>query len=193
MEPAIVASIHLPRRRAPSSKLCHAAAATFATVRPIQRTGKVWISTPRTLGHACPRGARSAARCRLLYCGPPAFMSDLTAGLTGWGVAANRIHTEIFGAGPSDNSGHRCARRVDCPTLPDGAPARDRWSLSPVAVSMFAGGRRSKACSSWPKRATYLCDGRVERASATLVRPDLWQGRSATGPTRSMHRRTAMC
>ena len=34
-------------------------------------------------------------------CGPPAFMTDLPAGLTAWGVAANRIHTETFGAGPS--------------------------------------------------------------------------------------------
>jgi ferredoxin-NADP reductase len=33
-------------------------------------------------------------------CGPPAFMSDLTAGLTGWGVSASRIHTEIFGSPP---------------------------------------------------------------------------------------------
>jgi ferredoxin len=33
-------------------------------------------------------------------CGPPAFMSDLTAGLTGWGVSASRIHTEIFGSAP---------------------------------------------------------------------------------------------
>jgi len=35
---------------------------------------------------------------------------------------------------------------------------------------------------------TYLCDGRAERGSATVVRPVLWLGPSATGPTRSMHR-----
>ncbi len=34
-------------------------------------------------------------------CGPSAFMNDLTAGLAAWGVAPGRIHTEIFGAGPS--------------------------------------------------------------------------------------------
>jgi ferredoxin-NADP reductase/MOSC domain-containing protein YiiM len=33
-------------------------------------------------------------------CGPPAFMRDLTVGLAGWGVAANRIHTENFGSAP---------------------------------------------------------------------------------------------
>jgi ferredoxin-NADP reductase/MOSC domain-containing protein YiiM len=32
-------------------------------------------------------------------CGPAAFMRDLSAGLTAWGVASNRIHTEMFGSG----------------------------------------------------------------------------------------------
>ena len=31
-------------------------------------------------------------------CGPPAFLRDLTAGLAAWGVTADHIHTEIFGA-----------------------------------------------------------------------------------------------
>ena len=38
-------------------------------------------------------------------CGPTAFMSDLTAGLAAWGVAPKRIHTEIFGSGPSKTPG----------------------------------------------------------------------------------------
>jgi ferredoxin len=38
-------------------------------------------------------------------CGPSAFMSDLTAGLAGWGAAASRIHTEAFGPGPSRTPG----------------------------------------------------------------------------------------
>jgi ferredoxin-NADP reductase/MOSC domain-containing protein YiiM len=38
-------------------------------------------------------------------CGPQAFMSDLTAGLAAWGVAARRIHTELFGSGPSRTPG----------------------------------------------------------------------------------------
>src|SRR5262249_36048279 len=32
-------------------------------------------------------------------CGPSAFLDDLIAGLAGWGVAHDRIHTEIFGSG----------------------------------------------------------------------------------------------
>jgi ferredoxin-NADP reductase/MOSC domain-containing protein YiiM len=38
-------------------------------------------------------------------CGPSAFMSDLTVGLTGWGVPISRIHTENFGSGPPKTPG----------------------------------------------------------------------------------------
>jgi ferredoxin-NADP reductase/MOSC domain-containing protein YiiM len=38
-------------------------------------------------------------------CGPSAFMSDLTAGLAALGVPPDRIHTEMFGAGPSITPG----------------------------------------------------------------------------------------
>jgi ferredoxin-NADP reductase/MOSC domain-containing protein YiiM len=38
-------------------------------------------------------------------CGPSSFISDLTAGLAASGVAPTRIHTEIFGAGPSRTPG----------------------------------------------------------------------------------------
>jgi ferredoxin-NADP reductase/MOSC domain-containing protein YiiM len=51
-------------------------------------------------------------------CGPPAFMSDLTAGLAGWGVAASRIHTEIFGSAPPNTPGIAVS-----PRLPPHAPA----------------------------------------------------------------------
>jgi ferredoxin-NADP reductase/MOSC domain-containing protein YiiM len=44
-------------------------------------------------------------------CGPTAFMSELTAGLAAWGIAAERIHTEIFGAGPSMTPGVAAAPR----------------------------------------------------------------------------------
>jgi ferredoxin-NADP reductase/MOSC domain-containing protein YiiM len=38
-------------------------------------------------------------------CGPPAFLEDFTAGLAGWGVARDRIHTESFGSGESITPG----------------------------------------------------------------------------------------
>ncbi len=34
-------------------------------------------------------------------CGPAGFMSSLTADLAGWGVSAERVHSENFGSGPS--------------------------------------------------------------------------------------------
>ena len=54
-------------------------------------------------------------------CGPPTFMSDLTAGLAAWGVAPDRIHTEIFGAGPSITPGIAASPRR-LPHLPAGPP-----------------------------------------------------------------------
>jgi ferredoxin-NADP reductase/MOSC domain-containing protein YiiM len=54
-------------------------------------------------------------------CGPQAFMTDLTSGLAAWSVAANRIRTEIFGAGPSRTPGIAAAPRL-MPHVPAGAP-----------------------------------------------------------------------
>jgi ferredoxin-NADP reductase len=55
-------------------------------------------------------------------CGPAGFMHDLTAGLTAWGIAANRVHTEIFGTGPSLTPGIAPAPQHP-PHLPSPAPA----------------------------------------------------------------------
>jgi ferredoxin-NADP reductase len=52
-------------------------------------------------------------------CGPTAFMSDLAVGLAAWGVAARRIHTEMFGSGPSKTPGIAAAAPRP-PHLPDG-------------------------------------------------------------------------
>jgi ferredoxin-NADP reductase/MOSC domain-containing protein YiiM len=52
-------------------------------------------------------------------CGPSTFMSDLTAGLAALGVAPDRIHTEMFGAGPSITPGIAAAPRRT-PHLPAG-------------------------------------------------------------------------
>ena len=53
-------------------------------------------------------------------CGPPAFMSEFTTGLRAWGVANNRVHTEIFGSAPPRTPGvaaapHRPPHRPDGP------------------------------------------------------------------------------
>jgi ferredoxin-NADP reductase/MOSC domain-containing protein YiiM/ferredoxin len=52
-------------------------------------------------------------------CGPAAFMADLSTGLADWGVSGNRIHTEIFGTGPSLTPGIAAILRKT-PHLPTG-------------------------------------------------------------------------
>jgi ferredoxin-NADP reductase/MOSC domain-containing protein YiiM len=51
------------------------------------------------------RGLDIPREADFFICGPPAFMSDMTAGLAAWGVAPGRIHSELFGAGPSITPG----------------------------------------------------------------------------------------
>jgi ferredoxin-NADP reductase/MOSC domain-containing protein YiiM len=53
-------------------------------------------------------------------CGPPAFLEDFTAGLDGWGVARDRVHTEIFGSGESVTPGVKKAPRP-LPHVPEGS------------------------------------------------------------------------
>jgi ferredoxin-NADP reductase/MOSC domain-containing protein YiiM len=54
-------------------------------------------------------------------CGPTRFMSDLTAGLAGWGVAPSNVHTEIFGAEPAITPGISASPRRP-PHAPDALP-----------------------------------------------------------------------
>jgi ferredoxin len=54
-------------------------------------------------------------------CGPAAFMHDLALGLVGLGIAASRIHTEIFGTGPSITPGVAEAPHPQ-PHMPTGPP-----------------------------------------------------------------------
>ncbi len=54
-------------------------------------------------------------------CGPPSFLADFTASLKSWGVPYFRIHSEIFGAGPSMTPGI-ASSTADAPHAPaDGA------------------------------------------------------------------------
>jgi ferredoxin-NADP reductase/MOSC domain-containing protein YiiM/ferredoxin len=54
-------------------------------------------------------------------CGPATFLADLTATLTGLGLAPARIHTEIFGTAPGSTPGI-IGDRPGRPQLPPGAP-----------------------------------------------------------------------
>ena len=53
-------------------------------------------------------------------CGPPAFLSDLKAGLAAWGVTPGRVHSEIFSGGPSLTPGV-----IGAQARPPHAPAGD--------------------------------------------------------------------
>jgi ferredoxin-NADP reductase/MOSC domain-containing protein YiiM len=57
---------------------------------------------------------------RFYLCGPPAFLRELTAGLAAWGVAADHVHTEIFGALDSITPGMKTG--THSPRLPAGPP-----------------------------------------------------------------------
>ncbi len=59
--------------------------------------------------------------CEFYLCGPPVFLEQLTAGLGGWGVAPDRVHTEIFGSGRSITPGVKTAPGP-APHAPAGTP-----------------------------------------------------------------------
>jgi ferredoxin-NADP reductase/MOSC domain-containing protein YiiM len=69
-------------------------------------------------------------------CGPQNFMNDLTTGLAAWGVGKNRIHTEIFGAGPSVTPGVAAApqRPPHAPSGPAGTGPLVSFARSGVHV-----------------------------------------------------------
>ncbi len=54
-------------------------------------------------------------------CGPATFLENFTAGLVGWGVAREHVHTETFGSGASVTPGVRLVSR-QLPHAPVGPP-----------------------------------------------------------------------
>jgi ferredoxin-NADP reductase/MOSC domain-containing protein YiiM len=75
--------------------------------------GRVSLAALQELG--VPREAS------FYLCGPSAFLHDLTAGLTDWGVTAGNIHAEIFGPEGSITPGVVNAAAA-VPHLPAGVP-----------------------------------------------------------------------
>jgi ferredoxin-NADP reductase/MOSC domain-containing protein YiiM/ferredoxin len=69
-------------------------------------------------------------------CGPAAFMSSLTADLAGWGVSAERLHSENFGAGPALTPGIAAvpAGPPHRPDRPPGAGPMVSFARSNLAV-----------------------------------------------------------
>jgi ferredoxin-NADP reductase/MOSC domain-containing protein YiiM len=69
-------------------------------------------------------------------CGPSAFISELTAGLSAWSVAKGRIHTELFGPGASKTPGVAAApqRPPHLPAGPSGAGPLVSFARSGLSV-----------------------------------------------------------
>jgi ferredoxin-NADP reductase/MOSC domain-containing protein YiiM len=72
----------------------------YSAPGPGDRPG-VDFDAPGRLGAPVLAELRVPQDADVYLCGPTAFMADLSAGLAARGVSSNRIHTEVFGAGPS--------------------------------------------------------------------------------------------
>jgi MOSC domain-containing protein YiiM/ferredoxin-NADP reductase/ferredoxin len=97
-------------------------------------------------------------------CGPSTLMSDLTAGLAALGVTRDRIHTELFGAGPSITPGIAASPHRP-PHLPAGAAG-----TGPM-VSFARSGLNVRWGSSFPSllELAEACDVPVRFACRTGV------------------------
>ena len=72
----------------------------YSAPAPSDRAG-VDYQEPGRLTAAVLQGLGVPADATAYVCGPLAFMSEMEAALTAHGLAAQRVHTEIFGAGPA--------------------------------------------------------------------------------------------
>ena len=90
--------------------------------------GRVSVQVLKELG--APREAD------FYLCGPAAFISGLTADLTNWGVAVERLHSENFGAGPAMTPGVVAAppRAPHLPDRPAGAGPMVSFARSNLAL-----------------------------------------------------------
>ena len=66
-------------------------------------------------------------------CGPASFMAEMSAALASLGIAGARIRTEIFGAAPRADPGHRGGARPATASAPRAGRPTGRGSGSPAA------------------------------------------------------------
>jgi ferredoxin-NADP reductase/MOSC domain-containing protein YiiM len=81
--------------------------------RDFDSPGRVDVPLLSRLG--VPRGGD------FYLCGPPSFLKDMRSGLVGWGVAAEHVRSEVFGAGPALTPGI-LGESERAPHPPAGAP-----------------------------------------------------------------------
>ena len=126
-------------------------------------------------------------------CGPTAFMTDLSAGLAGWGVAADRIHTEAFGASQADDAWH-CGGPAEAAAPAGGAGGlRTARVLRAQRPQRPLGSAVSKPARTFARPATCPCDGPAARESATTAKRPSSPAPSPISPTRSTRRLPAIC
>ena len=90
--------------------------------------GRLTVAALEEMG--APRGAD------FYLCGPPGFLHDLASGLAAWGVASDRIHSEVFGPGESRTPGiaPAASRAPHPPPGPPGAGPLVSFARSGLAV-----------------------------------------------------------
>jgi len=96
--------------------------------RDFDASGRPGIAALEALG--VPREAD------FYLCGPTGFITELTAGLTGWGVPRERVYSELFGGGPSLTPGivGAVARAPHRPEGPAGTGPLISFARSGLAV-----------------------------------------------------------
>ena len=100
--------------------LPHTCQQVFYSAASAEEAGRAHATAGRlTAARLAELGIPAAADAYI--CGPAGFMADLRDALTGLGVAAGRIHTELFAALPSINPGLTAQARP-APHPPAGPP-----------------------------------------------------------------------
>ena len=92
----------------------------------------VILTSPRSSSWVCR--ATPISICVVLT----SFLHDLTAGLAGWGVSADRVHEEVFGPGEAITPGHSLLWRFDRRIRPrdwPGAGPRVSFARSGIEVA----------------------------------------------------------
>ena len=92
----------------------------YSSPRPEDRQG-VDFDAPGRVDIDVLRELDVPRNADFFICGPSGFMNDLSGGLQAWGVAPDRILTEMFGVAPSKSPGVVTMSQRP-PHLPDGPP-----------------------------------------------------------------------
>lgn len=90
----------------------------YSSPRPVDRPA-VDFDAPGRVGAGIIEELGVPHDADFYLCGPPSFLSDLTAALAASGIIADRLHSEIFGSGPSQTPGVAATPRRP-PHSPDG-------------------------------------------------------------------------